>query len=253
MRSARPSSVPVTLPPHEPVAALAAVGVRAFVTTREAGSYGLPPEGQDAAAEAHWVALQHALAAEGVPGLVSARQVHGTRVVTHGDVQAWAGLLRIDGADGHVLTHGGAAAITIADCVPVFLASRQPGGPVAIVHAGWRGVADGILGEAVRAMKRAGAQSSDLVMHCGPSICGRCYEVGPDVYEKLTGFTTKRPRQVDLRSLLAEQAKELDIGQWTATGDCTRCDNDRYFSHRAGDAGRQVAVILTGPLPPRIL
>ena len=70
------------------------------------------------------------------------------------------------------------------------------------------------------------------------------YEVGPDVYEKLTGFTTKRPRQVDLRSLLAEQAKELGIGQWTATGDCTRCDNDRFFSHRAGDAGRQIAVIV---------
>jgi YfiH family protein len=232
----------VTLPPHEPVAAFAAAGIRAFVTTRDAGSFGLPDAGQDAEAEGRWLALQRALGEEGTPGLVSARQVHGTRVLVHGDVHAWKGLLRIDGADAHVLTRGGAAAITIADCVPVFLA--KPGGPVAVVHAGWRGVADRILAEAVRALGKAGAAPAELVMHCGPSICGRCYEVGPDVYEKLTGFATKRPRQVDLRSLLAEQAKELGIARWSASGDCTRCDNDRFFSHRAGDAGRQVAVIL---------
>lgn len=234
----------MTLPPHELVAPLAAVGARAFITTREAGSYGLPEQGTDAEAEARWLALQRALAGQGSAGLVSARQVHGTRVLVHGGVGAWQGLLRIDGADGHVLTDGGAAAITIADCVPVFLAKL--GGPVAVVHAGWRGVAGGILAEAVRVLGTLGAAPSDLVMHCGPAICGRCYEVGPDVYEKLTGFETRRPRQVDLRSLLAEQAKELGVGQWSASGECTRCDNDRFFSHRAGDAGRQVAVIASG-------
>lgn len=233
----------MTLPSHEPVTALAAVGVRAFITTRSAGSFGIPEAGRDVDAEARWLELQRALAGEGVPGLVSARQVHGTRVLVHGDVASWTGLVRMDGADGHLLARGGAAAITIADCVPVFLA--KPGGPVAIVHAGWRGVADGILAEAVRALRKAGGDAPDLVMHCGPSICGRCYEVGPDVYEKLTGFPTKRPRQVDLRALLAEQAKELGVGRWSASGDCTRCDNDRFFSHRKGDGGRQVAVILS--------
>lgn len=233
----------MTLPPHEPVAALAAIGVRAFVTTREAGTFGLPEQGRDEEVEGRWLALQRALAADGAPGLVSARQVHGTRVLAHGDVAAWAGLLRIDGADAHVLAQGGAAAVTIADCVPVFLG--KAGGPVAVVHAGWRGVAGGILAETVRALGKAGAAPADLVMHCGPSICGRCYEVGPDVYEKLTGFTTRRARHVDLRSLLAEQAKELGVGRWSASGECTRCDNDRLYSHRAGDAGRQVAVIVS--------
>jgi YfiH family protein len=232
----------VTLPSHEAVASLAAIGIRAFVTTRDAGSFGLPEAGRDEEAEGRWLELHRALAVEAVPGLVSARQVHGTRILSHGDVATWEGLLRIDGADGHVLTGGGAAGITVADCVPVFLA--KAGGPVAVVHAGWRGVADGILAETVRTLGRAGARPEELVMHCGPSICGRCYEVGPDVYEKLTGFTTKRPRQVDLRALLAEQAKELGISRWSASGDCTRCDNDRFFSHRKGDAGRQVAVIV---------
>lgn len=232
----------IALPPHERIASLEAIGVRAFVTTREAGSFGLPEEGTDAEATARWELLQQALAADGAPGLASARQVHGTRVLSHGPADAWQGLLRADGADAHVLSRGGAAAVTIADCVPVFLAQRD--GPVAVVHAGWRGVADGILAQAVRALVAAGATPGDLVMHCGPSICGRCYEVGPDVYEKLTGFATRRPRQVDLRALLGEQAKELGVGRFTATGDCTRCDNDRFYSHRAGDAGRQVAVIV---------
>lgn len=231
------------LPAHEAIAAFDDLGVRAFVTTREAGTFGIPEAGEDAEAIARWHALQRALAARGAPGLASAKQVHGTRVLVHGPVDSWRGWLRIDGADAHVLAGGGAAAVTIADCVPVFLA--HPSGVVGLVHAGWRGVADGILGKAIRAMADAGAAIGGLRMHCGPSICGRCYEVGPDVYERLTGFATKRSRQVDLRALLAEQAKELGVTRWSASGDCTRCDNDRFFSHRAGDAGRQVAVIVT--------
>ncbi len=234
------------LPPHEGIAPLEAMGVRAFITTRDAGTFALPEDGEDLAAQQRWHDLQRALDALGAPGLASAKQMHGTRVLVHGPVDAWRGWVRIDGADGHVLTGGGAAAITIADCVPVFLA--HPSGVVGLVHAGWRGVADGILAKAVHAMAEAGAGADGIVMHCGPSICGRCYEVGPDVYERLTGFATKRPRQVDLRSLLAEQAKELGIKRWSASGECTKDDNDRFFSHRAGDAGRQVAVIVAPPV-----
>ncbi len=232
----------VALPPHERISPLEAVGVRAFVTTREAGTFGLPETGEDPAVTQRWHDLQCSLEAHGAPGLVSAKQVHGTRVLVHGPVAAWRGVLRIDGADGHVLTGGGAGAITIAGCVPVVLA--HPPGVVGLVHAGWRGVADGTLAKARQAMAAAGADAAGTVMHCGPSICGRCYEVGPDVYERLTGFHTKRSRQVDLRSLLAEQAKALGIRRWSASGECTKDDNDRFYSHRAGDGGRQVAVIV---------
>lgn len=230
------------LPPHEPVAELAAIGVRAFVTTRDAGSFGLPEQGEDAAATARWHDVQRALASVGAPRLASARQVHGTRVLVHGD--AWRGWLRVDGADGHLLVAGGAAAITIADCVPIFVA--HPTGVVAVVHAGWRGVAGGILGEAIRLFTSRALPAAELVMHLGPSICGRCYEVGTDVYERLTGWPTRRPRQVDLRALLAEQAKALGVTRWSASGECTRCDNLRYYSHRAGDVGRQIACIVSG-------
>jgi copper oxidase (laccase) domain-containing protein len=96
----------------------------------------------------------------------------------------------------------------------------------------------------VRALESAGHAPAGLRVHFGPSICGRCYEVGPDVYRQLTGLETQRPRHVDLRALLGEQATSLGIGRWSADLDCTRCDNDRFFSHRAGDAGRQIGVIV---------
>ncbi len=230
------------LPPRIEIPSLAEVGVRAFVTMRQAGSFGLPEEGEDPAALGRWHALHRSLVPLGAPRLASARQVHGTRVLVHG--RAWDGWLRVDGADGHLLSEGGAAAITIADCVPVFLA--HPSGITAIVHAGWRGVVGGILREAVEAFVARGLAADELLVHLGPSICGRCYEVGVDVYEKLTGWPTRHPRQVDLRSLLAEQAKALGVRRWSASGECTKCDNDRLFSHRAGDAGRQVAVIVSG-------
>lgn len=240
----------VPLPPHLAIPSLAAIGVRAFVTTRVAGTYGLPELGEDPDATARWQALQSALIPLGAPRLASARQVHGTRVLVHAG--AWDGWVRVDGADGHLLTDGGAAAVTIADCVPVFVA--HPSGVVAVVHAGWRGVAGGILPEAIRAFAARGLAVDALVVHLGPSICGRCYEVGESVYEQLTGWSTTRPRNVDLRALLAEQAKQCGVTRWTASGECTKCDNDVLFSHRAGDSGRQVAVIIAPATHPlRIL
>ena len=234
------------LPAHLEIPSLAAIGVRAFVTTRAAGSFGLPEKGEDADATARWQALQLALVPAGAPGLASARQVHGTRVLIHAG--AWDGWVRVDGADGHLLTEGGAAAVTIADCVPVFVA--HPSGVVAVVHAGWRGVAGGILPETFRAFAAHGLPGDELVVHLGPSICGRCYEVGEAVYEQLTGWSTTRPRNVDLRALLAEQAKQFGVTHWTASAECTKCDNHLLFSHRAGDAGRQVAVIIAATSHP---
>ena len=229
-----------TLPPHHPSPGFDDLGLAVFVTTREAGTFGFPEQGEAPESSARWHELQRALAAAGAPRLASAKQVHGTQVLRHHPT--WEGWVRHQGADGHLLFGVGGLAVTVADCVPVFLAHED--GPVGAVHAGWRGVAGGILAEAVRALEVAGHAAAGLRVHFGPSICGRCYEVGPEVYHQLTGFETQRPRQVDLRALLAEQAKALGVGRWSADLECTRCDNDRFFSHRAGDAGRQIGVIV---------
>jgi copper oxidase (laccase) domain-containing protein len=81
-------------------------------------------------------------------------------------------------------------------------------------------------------------------MHLGPSICGRCYEVSPDAYAAVTGRTVNAPTAVDLRAAIADHARGAGVRQISTSGFCTRCDNDRFYSHRAGDAGRQLGVIV---------
>jgi copper oxidase (laccase) domain-containing protein len=132
-------------------------------------------------------------------------------------------------------------AVTIADCVPVFIAHRS--GMAALLHSGWRGTAAGITQAAIEMFAAERCPAGELILHCGPAICGGCYEVSPDVFGALTGSSVDRPTRVDLRSLIAEHARALGVREVTISERCTRCDNDRFFSHRAGDAGRQLGVM----------
>ena len=233
---------PEPIPLREKVDAFVSMGVEAFTTTRTAGDFGLGDGEPNPAALARWQALQIELA-EIAPLLASARQVHGTRILEHAPDNN-GGWVHHDNADGHLaIAAGVACAVTVADCVPVFIA--HPSGAVALLHAGWRGAAARIVQRAIARLTELGLDASDLKVHLGPAICGRCYQVGPDVFEQLTGWQTIRQRHVDLRALLAEQAKEMGVRQLSASPHCTRCDNDRFFSHRAGDVGRQVAVIVS--------
>ncbi len=225
-----------SLPPRERVASFAVLGLTAFTTTRDAGSFGFTDDAPVREVNERWLGLVRATGGR----LASAHQVHGTKIVTH--AAGWDGWLRIDSADGHVTAHHDTAmVISIADCVPVFMG--HPNGASALLHAGWRGVAGGILEGGIRALKAMGCQPSELVVHLGPSICGACYEVGPDVYAQLMRRTIDHPATVDLRALLADQARIAGVKQVEVSACCTRCHNDRFYSHRAGDSARQVAVI----------
>jgi len=214
------------------------IGVLAFTTRREAGTFGL--SGTDPVGEVmgRWTAL---LADTGARGICVAPQIHGDRVLPH--VTAWDGILRTEPADGHATQERGLAlAVTVADCAPVFLA--HPSGAIAIVHSGWRGTEARIIDQAIRLLGRVGLSPDELRVHIGPAICGRCYEVSADVRSRLTGEPANRPGNVDIRSLIAEQAREAGVTSISMSASCTRCDNDSFYSHRAGDAGRQLAVIV---------
>jgi hypothetical protein len=63
------------------------------------------------------------------------------------------------------------------------------------------------------------------------------------VYGQLTGQAVDGPTTIDLRALIAGHARAMGVTQITVSPLCTRCDNDRFFSHRAGDAGRQLGVV----------
>ena len=133
-------------------------------------------------------------------------------------------------------------AVSIADCVPIFLVHAS--GAAALLHSGWRGTAGRIVEQALDLFESRGIRSGELAMHLGPAICGACYEVSPDVYQQVTGRAVDHARTVDLRSVIADQARLRGVRRMSISEACTRCDNDRFFSHRAGDVGRQLAVLI---------
>lgn len=215
-------------------------GIMAFTTGRGAGSFGMQTTEAVRDVTARWTALRALLGGPAVR-LATAFQVHGDRIIQHGG--EWKGFLRGPEADGHLSSRRGTAmAVTVADCVPVFLAHAS--GAVAALHSGWRGTAARITERAIEQLGALGFPASELRLHCGPAICGRCYEVSADVHARLTGRDPGKPTAVDLRALIADHARALGVREITISPLCTKCDNDRFFSHRAGDEGRQLGVIL---------
>jgi YfiH family protein len=151
-------------------------------------------------------------------------------------------------ADGHVTGEPGALlGVTVADCVPVFLVD-----PVrrvnSLLHGGWRGVASGILEAGVETLSsRFGCDPAALHLHLGPSICGSCYEVGPEVHEALGLPLPAARKPVDLRAVLAARGLRLGIPahQISRSAYCTLCGHTPFYSHRREDPERQVAFVGT--------
>lgn len=183
--------------------------------------------------------------ATGAHAVIHGPQPHGADVMVHEEVGG-DGPHLAEPADGHATAQPGVLlAVTVADCVPVFMVDERTRS-VALLHAGWRGAASGIMERGVDVMCRAfGSDPSNLSVHLGPSICGSCYEVGPEVFEALGRPVPERPEPIDLRSLLAERARDLGIARarMTTSEHCTRCTASPLFSHRSGDAHRQAAFL----------
>jgi hypothetical protein len=212
------------------------------------GSFDLGLFGQQPVGEtlARWRALEHALA---VAGIVHSRQVHRAGIRIHG--KATRGLTVLDGFDGHHTAEPGfALTVSVADCVPVSIVDPDAR-TATLLHAGWRGVAAGIIERGIALAAETGAgDTAGLHVHFGPAICGRCYEVGPEVHERLGLAVPDGPVPVDLRAVGAARAMTAGVpaSGISLSSSCTRCDPDRpYFSHRAGEVGRQMAVLAIRP------
>lgn len=244
-RPGDPTAIPgdaTAIAPYEEITDFADFGIRAFVTTRAAGSLAVSGDDPVGVVMSRWDALRASLALS-TDRLATARQVHGARVITHRS--GWSGWLRGNDADGHASpARGTAMGVSVADCVPVLIA--HPSGATAILHSGWKGTAARITEVGIRTLEASGIAPRELRLHLGPAICGSCYEVSPDVYRQLTGHDIAHPAAVDLRALIAEQARSCGVTDIRVSSYCTRCDNDRFYSHRAGDVGRQIAVIVAG-------
>jgi polyphenol oxidase len=165
----------------------------------------------------------------GAARLQQGHQVHGTAVAVDTD--------GVRDADGQVSTREDLAPIVlVADCLPVALVAPEA---VAMLHAGWRGLAGGIVAEGVGALRRAGA--SRVAAAIGPGAGPCCYEVGDEVR---AAFGTSR-RTVDLKAIAGGQLAAAGVDEVHDVGLCTMCDPERFFSHRrdGGVTGRQAGVV----------
>jgi YfiH family protein len=185
------------------------------------------------------VAANHELLAiaVGVPrrNFAWTRQVHGIDVHALREPPDEGG--RDDPADGHATrVRGVAATVFVADCLPVALST---GDGVAMLHAGWRGLAAGILERGVAVLRGLGARG-ELAAAIGPGAGPCCYEAGDEVHAAV-GHSAGR--NVDLKAAAAERLRAAGAGAVEDSGICTICD-ERFFSHRRdhGVTGRQAGV-----------
>jgi polyphenol oxidase len=182
-----------------------------------------------------------------VPPFAVARQLHGCGVARVGTMRAGAGFADPDGvagADILVATRPGIpVAVLVADCLPIVLSDRR--GTVIAVHAGWRGLAAGILDRAL-----ALTAGHEVAAAIGPAI-GPChYEVGREVVEAVDRGTggmarTSGSRFLDLAATAAASLRRGGVRDLEVAGKCTACLETRFFSHRRdGVTGRQALVAM---------
>ena len=179
-------------------------------------------------------------------------QVHGVEVVDLDAVTPAAtpaaGMRAADAAISRRAGH--VCVVQVADCLPVLLATRD-GSAIAAAHAGWRGLAAGVLEATV---KRLAVEPADLLAWLGPAIGAAHFEVGAEVRQAFLAHdaaaaaafavNTRERWQCDLAGLARRRLASLGIdavfgGRW-----CTYADATRFFSYRRdGRCGRMAALI----------
>jgi YfiH family protein len=227
-------------------------GVRALSTLRGGGVSAMPyvslnlgdHVGDVPAAVA--VNRQRLVAAAALPAEPAwLSQVHGLKVA---DLDSQAPRGPADAA----LTRQAArvCAILTADCLPILFAAES-GGAVAAAHAGWRGLAAGVIEATVRALR---VPPAELIAWLGPAIGPGHFEIGPEVREALlradpeagAAFTMNSHGRfmADLALLARRRLTALGLTGIFGGTECTYEQADRYFSHRRdGPTGRQATLI----------
>lgn len=184
----------------------------------------------------------------GLDWLCASRQVHGAVVRRVSSVTGKRGEAVAIDADGHATALAGIGTMVLtADCLPVALAGD---GAVAMLHAGWRGLAGDVLEEGVAALRDLGADGAiEAVVGPGAGVC--CYEVGPEVHAAFGQDSPDAPyrdgKNIDLRGIARERLLAAGVARVHDADACTICD-ERFFSHRreGARAGRQGGVAWLG-------
>jgi YfiH family protein len=180
--------------------------------------------------------------------LAFVRQVHGARVrVITAGVEEPSELPEADGQA--TASHGVAPAVLVADCLPIAVGGE---GAVAILHAGWRGLAAGVVAAGVRAVVELGAREP-LGAAIGPGAGPCCYEVGAEVHGAFAALpdAVHRERNLDLKAIARHELQRAGVAEIHDVALCTICSLERpddpaslFFSHRRdrGVTGRQAGI-----------
>jgi YfiH family protein len=167
--------------------------------------------------------------------VVQGRQVHGSRVERRASGDGALGE-----ADGQATAARGLAALVLtADCLPVALIGTRA---VAMLHAGWRGLAGDVLEEGVAALRELG-DDGPLQAAIGPGAGGCCYEVGPEV-QAAFGHPATTAR-IDLKVIARRRLLAAGVAEVHDANLCTLCaEPGLFFSHRrdGGNTGRQAGI-----------
>ena len=223
--------------------------VKAFITTRS-GGFSVSPHasfnlGLRADADPQAAARDRALLQQQLPQTPKwLRQVHGARVVDADAINEQSGSPDANVGDASVARNAGTVcAIMVADCLPVLFTNRA-GTRVAAAHAGWRGLAGGVLAHTVQKLQDAGDDPADLLAYLGPGIGPTAFEVGADVYDAFTrsdadartAFVPHAPGKwlADLFMLARRALARAGVtpAQVFGCGLCTVSDATRFYSYR---------------------
>ncbi len=162
----------------------------------------------------------------------------------------WNGSIGCDG----ILTlrsEGIKVGVRTADCLPIIFVSKNMKGAI---HAGWRGIAAGIVENAIKKLEIAGEKRENTFAVIGPHICGRCYEVGEDVWEIFSQLCSQK--EIESLNVLSEHGgkKFLNMSAYVIslmremgirifhTNICV-FENRNFFSRRRGDTGNQISYV----------
>ncbi len=185
------------------------------------------------------------------------KQVHGTAVVDL-DARTLSAMRTAPPAADAAVTNaaGVVCAVRTADCLPVALTDRA-GRAVGIAHAGWRGLAAGVLENTVRNLNANGAASGDLIAWLGPAIGPQKFEVGADVHDAFCGHDIAAARcfvplregkwLADLYALARQRLAAMGVTEVYGGGLCTYSDPARFPSYRRDrTTDRMVSLIWRG-------
>jgi polyphenol oxidase len=181
-------------------------------------------------------------------------QVHGIDTIVADNLAAGASGIRADA----VVSAATAVPCMIrtADCLPVFLADRN-GLAVGIAHAGWRGLARGVIESTIAAMRSLTGASLELIAWLGPAIGPQAFEVGEEVREKFIAADphaeqafvahTAGKWHADLYMLAAQRLRRCDVTEIDGRRHCTYSEPQLFYSYRRdGVTGRMAHVIWLG-------